>query len=111
MKIYKNVVDKEPEYKTLEKHTGSNEYGYINCMFDACKKVGLKDVIIYSDGYEYYEGTMDIHIEAKLNDYEFYFYLRQDYGSCSYCDWLQDVGVDEVVNKYVKDLKEAIDSL
>jgi len=84
---------------------------YIDCMFDACKIVGLTDVVIYSNGREDYQGEMDIHVEANLNGVAFYYYLRQDYGSCSYCDWLEGSGSHEVVEKYVDDLKEAIGSL
>ena len=102
------------DYHSLEKRTTieNEEYmDYIDCMLEACSDVGLKNVTVYSNGREGYAGDMDIHVEAKLNGNDFYFYLRQEYGSCSYCDWLEGSGSDEVVEKYVNDLKEAIGSL
>lgn len=100
------------DYKELEKHI--REQGntdYIDCMFEACERVGLKEVVIYSDGRQDYHGEMDIHVEAKLNDVDFYYYLRQDYGSCSHCDWIESVGEEEITTEYVKYLKEAMEDL
>ena len=103
---------KEKDYKELNiYYEKTNEYDneYIDCMFEAAKAVGITDVVIYSDGRTDYQGEMDIHLEGKLNDIDIYYYLKQDYGSCSYCDWLERVGEKNVIAEYIKYLKEALD--
>ncbi len=99
------------DYRLLEKHTefDSKYADYVDQMFKACYEVGLTDVVIYCDGREGYQGDMDIHVEAKLNGVDVYYYLNQGYGSCSYCDWIQhENGEEEVKQEYIKNLKEAL---
>ena len=77
-------------------------------MFEAAEAVGMTDVVIYSNGREDYQGEMDIHLEGKLNGLDVYYYLKQDYGSCSYCDWLEQAGKKSVIDEYIENLKEAL---
>lgn len=102
----------EKDYKKLDVYYEKNqEYfnEYIDCMFEAAEAVGMTDVVIYSNGREDYQGEMDIHLEGKLNGLDVYYYLKQDYGSCSYCDWLEQAGEKSVIDEYIENLKEALD--
>jgi hypothetical protein len=98
------------DYKQLTCYTKLGKWhDYIDCMIIACQKVGLTDIKVYSQGETDYQGDMDIHVEAKKGQEEIYYYLRQNYGSCSYCDWLQNVGEERVIEEYIEYLKEALD--
>lgn len=104
------------EYKKLpiHKYDKSNIYFkcYIDCLFEAGVRVGFKpqNMVIYSRGKKGYTGEMDIHFEGLLNGDEVYIFIRQNYGSCSYCDWLESVylkdhELTEIVDEYEKQIR------
>lgn len=102
------------DYHKLEKYTEANlanksYLDYPDCMLLAAIQLGLTDIVVYCGITGEYSRKMDIHLEAKLNGKNVYFYLRQDYGSCSYCDWLEGAGEEKVINEYVKNLKLAFE--
>lgn len=104
----------EKDYHKLKKYTevdlANKIYlDYPECMVVAAMRLGLTDVVVYSGGTEDYYGEMDIHLKAKRNGKDIYFYLRQEYGSCSYCDWLDSVGEEKVIDEYIKNLKLALE--
>jgi hypothetical protein len=98
------------EYKEFEVISQETDFsgGYEGCMLNACEELGLTDIKVYYDGYGGYSGTLDIHVEAKYKGKNIYYYLSQDYGSCSYCDWLEGSSDEEVIEKYKEYLKEAL---
>lgn len=85
-------------------------YGYAYCLLQASINIGVKNPkVYYHDDDPSYQGVEDLHLEGKYNGRKVYFYLRQSYGSCSYCDWLEGVGSGEVIAEYEKQLKNAFD--
>ncbi len=81
-------------------------YGYEHCLEQAAIQLGIKDVKVAShDDHPSYQGDMDLTLTGKVNGVEFSFVLFQSYGSCSYCDWLEKAGEDEVIKEYKKNLQ------
>lgn len=83
-------------------------HDYADCLLQASKNIGVKNArVYYNDEDPGYEGAEDLHLEGVFEGRKIYFYLRQYYGSCSYCDWLQNAGEDEVIQEYEKQLRNS----
>jgi len=84
--------------------------GYADCLLQASKNIGVKNARVYfNDEDPGYQGVEDLHLEGVFEGRKVYFYLRQSYGSCSYCDWLQSSGDEEVIQEYEKQLMNTFD--
>lgn len=104
-------MPKNKDYRNfnfIEKVDG--HFGYVDCLLQAAINIGVKKPKVYfNDPEPSYQGTIDLHLEGKYNGKNVYFFLYQSYGSCSYCDWLEGAGSDDVIAEYEKQLKLAFD--
>ena len=87
-----------------------NQIDYIQIMIKACV-LHIKDVEVYYDIEGSYEGTINMKITGVYKNKKVELSYRQDYGSCSYCDWLQAVGEEEVFKHYKKEINHLLDEL
>jgi len=100
-------------YKSFDRITEELDVkDYEDCMFIACKRLGMTNINVY---YQYDNfgsgGFGDLHVEATFKGQPVYYYLKQQYGSCSQCDWLQGSGEEDVINLYIEYVKEALAQL
>ena len=87
------------------------DYDYPTCLLKAAQEMGMTNLnVIVVNARPTYHGIMDMVLTAN-NGQDIMFYLRQDYGSCSVCDWLERSGSREVIEEYKKQIKHFLEEL